>query len=371
MGSTNPSFGGSTTNSIKKMATTTTSKSPNEGIEQNSKAYIRLYEKSVPREEKEEEVSNETEHETSTTASMAAAAASESSAQNKEMNSESSDSLKEQLQSSQSSSLPLSDPVPETTTTTTTTKTQLQSQLLSKDAMYQNQIDVLTETSQHTIHQLETNLKVLQHEYSNYQTNMTEQLNTAQVTASEKEHALFEEITTLLSALEAEQQALRESVAKTEQLQQGLVDLQQTMTAMQQEYTMTVHDLEDDYEMEQTARTKERAEHVSELVRLRQEAVAHVEAVERAATEQTDRVRADYSRRQTATHSDIERVQVKLTNVQQSLRDREDLIAEWAADRASAKSLTRQLWQLLRGRVVARARRIKSRLRLWFSDEAP
>jgi chromosome segregation ATPase len=237
--------------------------------------------------------------------------------------------------------------------------------------MYQNQIDALTEQASASIHALEADLTVLQHEYSNYQSHMTEQLTTAQVTASEKEHALFREMTTLLSKLEEEQVAGVQSAQRVEQLQQEMGALQQQITAMQQEYTSTLHDLEDDYELEQNARTKDRAEHVSELLRVRQEAVAHVEAVERGANEHTDRVRVEYNRRHVEQQQAMESVQVKLTTVQSSLRDREDLIAEWAADRSSAKTMTRQVWQLLKGRVVARVRRIKSRLTLWFSDEAP
>jgi chromosome segregation ATPase len=416
----------------KKDKPSTTSKS-NEGIEQNSAAYTRLKAKSVPAPEKREEIEEEETNENDTTgifslpekeeeetneneseienesdattisslveeeedsleealSATAMAAKSEfveekkdmdNAVQSKEINIESSvDSPKEEVQQQEQSPpqqspylTALSGAIEATNDPTSTkTKTQLQSELLSKDAMYQNQIDALTEQAAADIQTLESNLVVLQHEYSNYQSSMEEQLKTLQVTASEKESALFQEMTTLLSKLEEEQAAVVQSVEKVEQLQQEISDLQQQITEMKQEYANTLHDLEDDYELEQNARTKEQAEHVSELKRVRQEAITHVEAVERGANEHTERVKVEYNKRHVEQQEAMESVQVKLTTVQSSLRDREDLIAEWASDRSSARTMTRQVWQLLKGRVVSRVRRIKNRFGFLFSDDAP
>jgi hypothetical protein len=385
--------GGSTSSSTKKKSTA--SKVSNEQ-ETQSKAYLRLYEKSVPREEKEEETNEAEEeeqkakkaylralyeksvqpreekeeetvtNETTAPTSISMAASDSSSVKYEEINnvSESSDIPKEEEEQEEvQPSASTLDPK--------TSRTKLQNLLMSKDTMYQNQIDALTEKSSNEIHELETNVKLTKQELADYQKNMTAQLTRTQLTASQKEHALFSEITTLLAQLEEAHQAVLVSGQQNDSLQQERADLQEELTFLQEQYSEEKHDLEDLYELEQTARATEQAEHVSVLLQTEVQSRGQVEAVEKAAIDQVEHLRVEYTRMLYEKEKEIESVHHQLSSVRQGLRDREDLIADWAGDRSSARALTRQLWQLLKGRFVARARRIMHRLQLWFSDEAP
>jgi DNA repair exonuclease SbcCD ATPase subunit len=248
---------------------------------------------------------------------------------------------------------------------------QLQSQLLSKDAMYQNQIDALRDDATGEIKEYENHLTQLETEYRQSLVSMTDQLSSTQVSALEKEHALMQEITTLLASLEEEKQAGQGSLQRAEQLEQERTELQEQLAALQVSYADTIHDLEDAYELEQNARSKEQASHVQEMLQLEQQSRAGLEEAERQGLEATEQVRSQYIQQFKEKEQEIETIKTKLKSVKQSLRDREDLIAEWAADRASAKALTRQLWQLLKGRVLARADRVTTKFKLWFSDDAP
>jgi hypothetical protein len=218
---------------------------------------------------------------------------------------------------------------------------------------------------------LEWKLQKLDKDWREYKEATAKEMQVSVVKGQDEQDVLLQQIAGLLTQLEEEKKVVVQETDKNVELQGQRAVLQADLEALQQTFSKTVNDLEDAYELEQNARAKEQTQHVETVEQIQDEQRAAVQAAVVAGLQQTETVRANLTSQLTDTMEELNLAQLSLATTRDTLRSREDLISEWSADRSSVRAMARLTWQLVQGRVKARAGRLKDKVQAWAHDVKP